>query len=444
VDFGVVVLPETDESYLAARGAATIYYEAFDTGVFTLPIDENVTTFTVIVSPLYENPMDIESSSEAFSVGYPYKYSVEIGDFLNGEEIELNSYVEGEQMEAESEKSGDQVGENSPEGGQDLSSIDALTVHELAVSSKDDSSVTLRWSRLLGEEVEGYRVYYGYTSGDYLWEKDVTGAHVTHTTVDVTAPFGDYFFAVKGLNSAGAESEVFSNEVSVAYGFDGRGSVEDDDIVATPISSGPVVFSDVLVSDDYYDAISVLTELLLFEGYSDGTFKPTRTINRAEFMKLLLKGDFDFMDDDEKATYKNCFPDVQDQWFANYVCLGAESGWVKGYSDGLFHPERTVSRAEVLKIIYLSADVDIPSFVNTSDLPYDDVFGSAWYAPYVVQAYKDGLLENTSALFGPNEGQNRAQVAEIIYRYFVVLWFENEPFTQERENQFQDEWKELM
>lgn len=444
VDFGVIVLPETDQSYLAERGAATIYYEAFDTGVFTLPIGDDVTTFTVIVSPLYENPMELESSSEAFSVGYPYKYSVEIGDFLDGEEIELNSFLEGEQMEAESGKLGEQVSENSPESGQDLSNIDVLTVHELAVTSKDESSVTLRWSRLLGDEVNGYRVYYGYGSGDYLWQKDVSGAHITHTTVDVTVPFGDYFFAVKGLNSDGEESGVFSNEVSVSYGFDGRGSVEEDEGNDVVASSEAIEFSDVPVSDDHYDAISVLTELLLFEGYPDGTFKPARTINRAEFMKLLLKGDFDLMDDEEEASYGNCFPDVQDQWFAKYVCLAAESGWVKGYSDGLFHLERTVSRAEVLKIVYLSAGVEIPSFANTSDLPYKDVFGSAWYAPYVVQAYKDGLLENTTDSFGPNEGQNRAQVAEIIYRYFIVLWFEDEPFTQERENQFQEEWKALM
>jgi len=159
-------------------------------------------------------------------------------------------------------------------------------------------------------------------------------------------------------------------------------------------------------------------------------------------MKILAFSD---LGEGELADYHDCFPDVQDEWFAPYVCYGKEMGWVQGYSDGLFHPERTVSRAEALKMIYESDSVEISSFVSTKNLPYEDIYSSMWFAPYVAQAYDDGLLENNGKMFGSDLGQSRAQVAEIIYRYFVLYWFEDDrPYTKELGNEFQAEWAKMM
>ena len=223
----------------------------------------------------------------------------------------------------------------------------------------------------------------------------------------------------------GDESNAFSNEVSVTLG-----STSSDGIGKE--------FPDVPMSNKYHDAIGLLTEIKVFSGYPDGTFQPNKTLNRAELMKILAISD---LKGEDTSTYRDCFPDVTDEWFAPYVCYGASLGWIQGYTDGLFHPERIVSRAEALKIIFKSADTEIPSFANVRELPYEDVFGSAWFAPYVVEAYNVGLLENIGATFGPNQGQTRGQVAEIIYRYFVVLWFnDDEPYTQELGDQFQIDW----
>ncbi len=117
-------------------------------------------------------------------------------------------------------------------------------------------------------------------------------------------------------------------------------------------------FPDVAESHRHYKAVRYLTLLNVFEGYPDGTFQPDGFINRAEFMKILF---VDSVEESENPdSYKNCFPDVGEQWFAPYVCYGFEQGIVKGYEDGFFHPERTVTKAEALKMLLLGAEVVVP------------------------------------------------------------------------------------
>lgn len=89
-------------------------------------------------------------------------------------------------------------------------------------------------------------------------------------------------------------------------------------------------FFDVSTTHDNYRAIQYLKENNVVDGYPDGTFQPERVLNRAELMKLLVTSQ-GFSPDPN--TYKNCFPDVGEEWFAVYVCYAKEQGWVQGYSD---------------------------------------------------------------------------------------------------------------
>lgn len=45
---------------------------------------------------------------------------------------------------------------------------------------------------------------------------------------------------------------------------------------------------------------------------------------------------------EDENLYENCFEDVEDEWFAPYVCYAKEKGWVTGYPDGTFKPENNV------------------------------------------------------------------------------------------------------
>ena len=138
---------------------------------------------------------------------------------------------------------------------------------------------------------------------------------------------------------------------------------------------------------DYVDApfptdeaagISVLTRLGAVEGNPDGTFRPNRTLNRAEFVKIVLlshpRGPSWV---EQWRSERGCFPDVRAaDWFAPYVCIAKERGIIGGYPDGWFRPEQPVNYAEALKILVLLYEYELPQFFAPTE----------WFEQYVVAA----------------------------------------------------------
>lgn len=168
-------------------------------------------------------------------------------------------------------------------------------------------------------------------------------------------------------------------------------------------------FSDVESSDENAEAIYSLQEEGVLEGYSDGSFKPNQSLNRAELMKIaVLSAGYGPLDN----NLVDCFKDVSDQWFAPYVCLGEERGWVSGYSDGYFRPEQAVNKVEALKMLLEVFGVSTPAVYRD---PFMDVNKNEWYAKYVNTAKLMGLLEE-SVKYSPAAKITRAGVSENLYR----------------------------
>jgi hypothetical protein len=86
----------------------------------------------------------------------------------------------------------------------------------------------------------------------------------------------------------------------------------------------------------------------IVDGYSDGTFGPGNTINRAEAMKILLTAaEIDTTEIDEAN-----FDDVSDSaWFAPYIYTAYDLEIVSGYGNGEFGPGDDMTRAQVAKVI---------------------------------------------------------------------------------------------
>lgn len=161
-------------------------------------------------------------------------------------------------------------------------------------------------------------------------------------------------------------------------------------------------FSDVTSTTPYQAAITAIAREGIVNGYSDGTFRPTATINRAEFIKLLVNATDTPTAD---LTGSNCFSDVKSEWFAPYVCYAKTHGWVSGYADGKFLPGNPVNRAEALKMLANAFGYGI-SAATTSE---------AWYTPYVNIALNKGILLSSEALDYGN-AQTRGFIAEMISR----------------------------
>lgn len=166
-------------------------------------------------------------------------------------------------------------------------------------------------------------------------------------------------------------------------------------------------------ADVQKDSLTYLYRHKIIDGYSDGTFKPDNTINRAELLKIVL----DASKVKITPAVDNCFSDVsKDQWYAPYVCTAKTNGWIQGYGDGTFRPDRNINKVEALKIIGAVKQWD---FTYISQLPYypefSDVTKSAWYYPYVRFASSEGYIDFTAKYY-PGMDITRADVAEILFR----------------------------
>jgi len=178
----------------------------------------------------------------------------------------------------------------------------------------------------------------------------------------------------------------------------------------TPI---PTLYEEELPDIDGHWGEEYIMELYeegVVSGYQDGTFGPDNPVLRSEILKIALEA---FNDDLTVEGEFKAFSDVQsDDWFFNYVHFGYKGGTVEGYDDGTYRPGENVNRAAALKIILESAG--ITEFGDPTD-SFDDVDATDWYAKYVTFAVENGIVSGYSdGLFHGERNMTRAEVCKIV------------------------------
>lgn len=90
------------------------------------------------------------------------------------------------------------------------------------------------------------------------------------------------------------------------------------------------------------------------KGYPDGSFKPDKQITRAEFTTIVNQA-FKKFNKDAKAG----FADVKESdWYFSQVASGKIAGFISGYTDNTFKPNRAITRAEAASILAELKDLD--------------------------------------------------------------------------------------
>lgn len=114
------------------------------------------------------------------------------------------------------------------------------------------------------------------------------------------------------------------------------------------IGTSVMAYSDVEEGTYVSEAVTVLSNLDILNGYEDGTFKPEATITRAEMAKIVCEalGYYGMGSD------KTPFDDVEPKhWAAGYINTAASLGIINGYGDGKFGPEDTVTYEQAVKMV---------------------------------------------------------------------------------------------
>lgn len=134
-------------------------------------------------------------------------------------------------------------------------------------------------------------------------------------------------------------------------------------------------FRDVASGSWYNTYVATLNNAGVITDSSNGYFRPNEAITRAELAAMLAK----FSETTGAANY---FNDVSAKyWAANAIAICAKLGWITGYPDGTFRPDKNVTRAELMAMINRatgrapkSADAFLPGMKtwidNTSDKWY--------------------------------------------------------------------------
>lgn len=135
-------------------------------------------------------------------------------------------------------------------------------------------------------------------------------------------------------------------------------------------------YPDVTGKDWINVAVSTLTNAGILEGYEDGLFHPERNITRAELAAILARFDATFGDFKPTETFK----DIKGHWAEKYISHDATRGWILGFADGTFRPDQNISRAQTVAMINRILERGVDEDGLADEHPnWSDNYANSWY-----------------------------------------------------------------
>lgn len=182
-------------------------------------------------------------------------------------------------------------------------------------------------------------------------------------------------------------------------------------------------FWDVLMGDERYnniafgdvighwaeDQIISLKSQDIIDGYSDGNFHPNSTVSRAEFAKMISTA---LNMDKQKAAFK----DTSSHWARGYIGALSDRGIITGYPDRNFRPDSKITREEMVVIISKALKLE-PQYVHI----FKDT-GKSWAEGYINAAYSARLIQGYGdGSFKPYGYATRAETAAVMDSLLKII-----------------------
>lgn len=186
-------------------------------------------------------------------------------------------------------------------------------------------------------------------------------------------------------------------------------------VPTTPQQPTYLPFTDVQAGVWYADAVKYVFEQGLMSGISAQQFGPDSTVTRGQVVTILWR-----LAGSPTVSGKT-FTDVSASvWYADAVAWASANGVVSGYESGLFGPEDQVTREQLAAILYRYALISGKDAEKTADLSgyTDSVAISTWASQALKWAVGSGLISGTGAnTLSPRGTATRAQIAVILQNY---------------------------
>ena len=171
-------------------------------------------------------------------------------------------------------------------------------------------------------------------------------------------------------------------------------------------------FTDVEENVWYHDGIDFMVRNGYMNGVSADTFDVEGSLTRAQLVTILYR-----IAGEPETSAAIPFADVADgQWYTKAIVWAAENGIVKGVNETTFAPNDPITREQIAVILYRYAHEE-----NTEDgklTSFPDAKDISGYALEAMNwAVARGLINGSDGKLLPQDTATRAQIAVILARY---------------------------
>lgn len=280
-----------------------------------------------------------------------------------------------------------------------------ITVPDTTGKTNEDGNATVGWEDEDGDRWTITVKVEDHETGRPIEDAEVSigkGGNITVTLPDGTDMDEDNRITVTVTDQKREPQEGLTVIIKGDLGQKETGETDENGKLTVPA----------VVESEYHGAYVV--------GYTDGTFGPNRDMTRSEaatiFARLLAQRNGERI----TAPTKTTFPDVPtNAWYAGYVSYLARYGIAVGYTDGLFHGDEPITRAEftAMAVRFFDAYGDGAPAIMEEYGGFWDVSPGHWAAGYIEDAARYGwVVGYGDGTFHADDEITRAEVVTIVNR----------------------------
>lgn len=186
-------------------------------------------------------------------------------------------------------------------------------------------------------------------------------------------------------------------------------------------------YTDVTAGTKVAEAVGVLSNLGIFTGFEDGTFKPEDTVTRAQMAAIICRT-LGYEDQAQSSAGSTIFNDVPaSHWASGYVNVAQSLQIVNGYGDGNFGPEDQVTYEQAVKMIVVALGYEL-----------DAQSKGGWSTGYLAVASREGITKSANGTVG--SAAARGTIAVLVYNSLEVRLMDQDTWTTTGK---EDEFKKL-
>ncbi len=253
-----------------------------------------------------------------------------------------------------------------------------------------------------------------YTAPTFVWSEDLRSCQAEFTCTRC----GEALLAACKIEETEADGQIFHTASCTLDGTEYRDTVTIGSVQTTPVEE---IFSDVLPSDWFYEAVQYVYDNGLMAGVGNGRFCPNDSMTRAMVVQVLYNSEEHETAEDPQR--KPSFTDVStDAWYFEAVEWANETGVSAGTGNGKFSPNDRITREQFVTMLYNYAGkpgTDGALLFSDADTV------SSWAVDAMTWAYENGILSGKQmsdggVILAPKDTATRAEAASMLMYFFEL------------------------